>query len=202
MDIKDYIELIHSFSKTDFELQGGGNSICFRLQKERDFVFPKEFQEYMVHYAPAHSQYLDGVGNPIDLYSARRLSWVMNGYNYNPVDNQPIPGWDKTWFLFADEGADPIIVDLAESNRNSKVYRAMHGAGGWDFRPIADSIGQFLLCASALHHALSGIVDKDVLVDDGCGFNLHERSASWLFPFFRQYADKYYTDWLAVFDNS
>ncbi|WP_444930944.1 SMI1/KNR4 family protein [Microbulbifer sp. SSSA002] len=202
MNIKDYIELIGSFTKADFGFQGGGGSLYSKLQQEGNVIFPEEFQEYIVSYAPAHSQFFECVGNPLDLYSAGRLSWLMNGYNYNPVENKPISHWDKTWFLFADEGADPIIVDLAEGGRHSTVYRAMHGAGEWDFRPIADSIGQFLLCASALHHALTGIVDDDVIIDDESGFNLNDRSASWLFPFFRQYADKYYKDWLVSFDNS
>lgn len=201
MNLKESIELINEFSKEDFVLAKRQNATADQLEQKSELKFPSEFREYMDNYAPINNLCFSGVGNPITLYQSERLSWVMHGYNFNPVENKPIESWNESWFLFADEGADPIIVDLTESGEYSTVYRAIHGIGRWEFGPIADSIGQFLLCAAAVHHAFTGFDLEEAIVDDESGFNLHPECASWLFPFINRYAKKYYDDWLSVFDN-
>ena len=100
--------------------------------------------------------------------------------------------------LFADEGADPIIIDLSAGH--SAVFRAIHGFGTWEFDVVADSIGQFLLCCAALHHAMThwGI---EAIVDDENGFNLAEEPAQWLFPKMKDWAGVHDSTWCSVFDN-
>lgn len=202
MKLKESIDLITSFSKDDFELGKRMSSICENLESVKGISFPVEFEEYIDKYAPIRDQYFSGVGNSVSLYNSERLSWKMNGYNFNPVENKIIKDWNGSWFLFADQGADPIIVDLSEQSEYSTVYQAMHGIGRWDFSPVADSIGQFLLCIAALNHALTGFNVEDSIIDDEDGFNLHEKCANWLFPFINEYANEYYDEWLSVFDNS
>ncbi|MCB1584440.1 MAG: SMI1/KNR4 family protein [Xanthomonadales bacterium] len=202
MNLKESFELINSFSKIDFGLGKRSNSISNDLETQKGISFPIEFKEYIDNYAPINNQYFSGVGNSISLYNSERLSWVMDGYNFNPIERKSIAGWDDSWFLFADEGADPIIVDLSEQLEYSVVYQAMHGTGDWQFGAIADSIGQFLVCIAAFNHALTGFNVEDAIVDNENGFNLHEKCASWLFPFISKYANNYYEDWLSVFENS
>ena len=141
---------------------------------------------------------LQGVGSPVVIRAASELSWRMEGYNVNPETNEEIQSWNDDWFLIASDGAEPIIVKLNEFSEHSVVYSAMQSGAGWEFFPIADSIGQFLVCAAALERAMNFPGLDDSLDDD---FNLLGDAAKWLFPFLRQYAGNYYEEWASVFEN-
>ncbi|MFG1489041.1 SMI1/KNR4 family protein [Oceanospirillum sp. HFRX-1_2] len=195
-------ELISALTGTTATGTTAGASKLSQLETEGSTVFPAELRAYLTSVAPSKALYFTMVGNPIELWPLERMSWHLPGYNFNPVENQPIDDWDENWFLIADEGADPIMVDLSEQGHVSPVYRAMHGAGCWDFEPIADSIGQFLLCAAAMHHALDEMDIEEPVQDDDLGFNLCEDAAKWLFPFIRRHATEYQDEWLSVFDNA
>lgn len=108
--------------------------------------------------------------------------------------------------LIGDEGADPIIIDLSAAQNasgNCQVLQAMHGAGDWDFAPIADSLPQFLLLLSAQEHTWATYGnDDDMIIDDEKGFNLSPLPAAWLFPFMHKYAGEYYSEWTRGFDNA
>ncbi|WOD28988.1 SMI1/KNR4 family protein [Alloalcanivorax xenomutans] len=195
------MELIRRFSRAGFGLGESTRSHSEVLEKEKKRRLPEEFRCYIDQFAPEQTQHFTKVGNPLSLYGGASLSWVMDGYNFNRVINEPIEDWHPDWFLFADEGGDPVIVDLSERESNCTVYQAMHGAGAWDFVPIADSIGQFLVCSAAMHHALEEIPVDDPIIDDERGFNLCDQCADWLFPFMKTHAGRYYNDWVSVFDN-
>lgn len=202
MDISDSLELIKSFYKGSIEfgrIQDLSKSAA--IEKEKNVTLPPEFKQYIDNFIPLSDVYFTGVGNPLEIHCRARISWLMDGYNYNFVLNETIDDWDENWFIFADEGADPVIVKLNEQEQHSVVYKAMHGAGEWEFEPIADSIGQFLICAAAVDHALTGFDHEDAIIDDESGFNLVQQSAEWLFPFIKQQAGHYYEHWVSVFDN-
>lgn len=204
--LEQALGLIKSFASQELAnaLTGttGGASKLSQLEAEGSITFPAELRAYLTSVAPSKALYFTMVGNPIELWPLERISWHLPGYNFNPVENQPIEDWDANWFLIADEGADPIIVNLSEQGEFSPVYRAMHGAGRWDFEPIADSIGQFLLSASAMHHALDEMDIDEPFEDDDLGFNLCQEVADWLFPYIRQHAADYEDEWISVFDNA
>ena len=122
--------------------------------------------------------------------------------NFNPVTNQPIEGWSGDWLLIGDEGGDPLIIDLAHEGEAHPVLRAYHGAGTWDFGPIADSLAQFMLLLAARHHGLLMLDIDERIIDDEDGFNLGERAAQWLFPRVKTWAAEYYEDWVGAFDNA
>ncbi|TWO82586.1 SMI1/KNR4 family protein [Shewanella algae] len=203
MNLSESLNLIKTFYKerNDF---GGTNDISksTTLEKEKGIEFPPEFKNYIDSFIPSSNYHFRCVGNPMEVYSRDKLSWFMDGYNFNSVLNEPINNWKDTWFIFADEGADPVIIKLDEKQSNSVVYKAMHGAGEWSFDPIADSIGQFLLCSAAVDHALGGFGLEDAIVDDENGFKLADQPAEWLFPFIEKYAKNYYDEWVSVFENS
>jgi len=138
----------------------------------------------------------------IEFYTKEQLLWKMDGYNYNSVENNPIENWDENWFIFASEGGDPYIIKLNEKEEFSKVYKAYHTEGSWDFFPMADSIGEFLLSAFALSHACIGFDGEDSISDDENGFNLVEPNATWFFSFLKEYTPKYYDEWSEGFDNA
>ena len=195
-------KLIHSFWPDNGIFNGCENSDqLIKLQNEKNTVFPKEFHEFFAKVVSENDYYFSMVGNPISLLSSDKYSWTMPGYNFNPVTNEVITDWESNWFLFADEGSDPIIIDISEQTEYSTVYKAMHGAGKWDFTPIASSLGQFILCASALHHALTGFDIEDSIIDDDYGFNLAEIPADFLFPLIEKHAADFCDDWVSVFDN-
>jgi hypothetical protein len=177
-----------------------------RLEREFGRALPIELAEYVARYAPSERLSLETVGNPIDLYAARELARRVEGFNWNPLTRSRIDGWSETWFLLGDEGADPIIVDLADPNAGlgrCPVLEAPHGEGDWRFAEAAPSIPEFLVLATAQHHALTGFGARfDAIIDDENGFNLNDAAAAWYFPLIRRVAPVAWRDWLYVFDNA
>jgi len=203
LKLNDSIKEIQSFWKDEpiFSNVGLPNKLEL-LEDEKKIQFPSELREYISNIIPHEGTCFETVGNPICLLSARDISWKMDGYNFNPVTNTPIDDWNDSWFLIADEGGDPIIIDLSENETTCNVYTAMHGAGEWDFDVISDSIGQFLACAAAVHTALTAYDIEDPIIDDENGFNLADEPAKFLFPYIRKTAPSYYSDWVSIFENS
>lgn len=202
MHLADGVRTIAEFwTASPLPLKGGGVANLERLAKEFSQPLPDELQTYVREFAPSSLVALQMVGNPIELYGLagdKRLGFDQLGYNRHGVTGQSIDGWNPAWFLLADEGADPIIVDLAR--RDTQVLSAIHGSGAWRFSPVADTVGQFLLCAAALHHA---IVTWPVPFDDAdLGDDLVAEAADWLFPRMRQWAGAHYEHWCGAFTNS
>jgi hypothetical protein len=80
------------------------------------------------------------VGNPIDVYGFAQLGQRQDGCNFNSVTRQPLSDWPAHWFMIANEGGDPIIVDLQAAD--GSVVRFEHGAGSWEYgAAVAASIG-------------------------------------------------------------
>lgn len=199
MNLQESIKLIFSFSKREPTLAvvlDGSRST--ELEQQRSIKFPPELKDYLDTICPLQYLYIESVGHPIELLSRADVSWDMLGFNVNKATNEVIEGWNEDWFLIASDGGDPIIVDLSENNENSIVYSAMRGAGAWEFCPIADSIGQFLLCALAVEHALNFPSISEPLDDE---FNLADGASLWLFPFLKMHAQHYYDEWASVFEN-
>lgn len=161
---------------------------------------PDELRHYLDVVAPAADVDFETVGNPLTLYGLSRLGPQQPGYSFNPLSQTPIPGWNPAHFLLADEGADPVLLDLDQPALG--VLRLQHGTGQWAAgETLADSLGQFILCAAALHHALTAFEDE-AIIDDERGFNLAPRAAAWLFPRMRRWAGPYYDAWCSVFANA
>jgi hypothetical protein len=159
-----------------------------------------DFAQYLKAVCPKGSLALEAVGHPLELLSLEEIS---NNQGLGQPDmfselTGQLGEWDSNWLLIAHEGGDPIIVKLSELAETSPVYSAMQGMGFWDFAPIADSIGQFLVCAFAIQHGLNFPGLAEPLDDD---FNLAPAAANWLFPFLRQHAGAYYDEWASVFEN-
>ncbi|UZE95008.1 hypothetical protein [Alkalimarinus alittae] len=199
MNLEKAIELINSFSQArQINVVNDSLSVSEALENEKRVTFPPELKAYIDTVCPSEKLAFEGVGYPVDIISKDKISWEMPGFNVNAVTGKEITSWNDSWFLIANEGGEPIIVKLDEQNSSSKVYSALQGAGPWDFCPIADSIGQFLLCAAAVEHALNFPGVEEPLDDD---FNLAPEAAQWLFPFIKKYARDYYDEWLSVFEN-
>lgn len=185
----------------------GGHPFAFghgqaadRLTVEFGRPLPAELRQYLDVVAPAADVNFDTVGNPLTLYGLERLGAQQPGYSFNPLTQKSIPEWNAAFFLLADEGADPILLDLEQPELG--VQRLRHGAGSWAAGDtLADSLGQFILCAAALHHALTAF-EAEPIVDDARGFNLAPQAAAWLFARMRQWAGPYYDVWCSVFDNA
>ena len=171
-----------------------------RLEKEFETKLPTKLKSYIQNVAPKTDLHFDTVGNPMRLYSTNSLKKAQDGYNYNSVSNTKIDGWPNHYFIIADEGADPVVIDL--NNENTTVTKLTHGSGSWEYgETIADSIGQFLLCSAAQHHALNNF-EEEVIVDDKNGFCLAPNAANWYFKQMQKWAGAYYSVWCSIFDNS
>jgi hypothetical protein len=199
MELENAITLIGSYSSKAslLGLKQTSDKVN-RLVEEKPLTLPPELIHYIDNVCPIKSLIFEGVGNPVEILGREQLSWRMPGYNYDPETEANISNWNDDWFLIAVEGGEPIIVKLDDHSSHSVVYSAMQGEGGWEFFPVADSIGQFLLCAAALDHAMTFPGIGDPLDDD---FNLDDQVAVWLFPFIKKHAASYYDEWVSVFEN-
>jgi hypothetical protein len=206
MNLNDALVLIASFSKKSTEVFAASentlperNSLSSFINEDRRKNLPVELIQYIDVICPAEGLSLEGVGHPVELIKAADLAWQPKMFaELSPELSAGLPKWQDDWFLIAHEGGDPIIVKTSEQGENSPVYSAMQGMGEWDFAPIADSIGQFLVCICAIQHALNFPGLGQPLDED---FNLAPAAANWLFPFLRQHANAHYDEWASVFEN-
>lgn len=202
MNLNDALALIASFSKKSTEVfAAGDNSLVDGKPLSSSFIkgsrkgLPVELIAYIDALCPAEGLSLEGVGHPVELLKCSDLAWQPPMYSQLTGE---LAKWQDDWFLIAHEGGDPIIVKTSEQGENSPVYSAMQGMGVWEFAPIADSIGQFLVCICAIQHALNFPGLSQPLDDD---FNLAPAAANWLFPLLRQHAGTHYDEWASVFEN-
>ncbi|MFC0780852.1 SMI1/KNR4 family protein [Flavobacterium sp. HJSW_4] len=202
MNLETAILEIKKFWNTNEEFSFGkskNQNHVERLENEFGVAIPDSLKEYITNFASLNDFYFTTVGNPICIYGVDNLKFKQDGYNFNPVKNTKIEDWNESFFILADEGADPVIIDL--SHPENGIQKLMHGAGSWDYgETIADSIGQFLLCSAAIHHALTNF-EEESIIDDENGFNLAENAAKWYFKNMKNWAGNYYSEWCSIFDN-
>jgi len=201
------VELINSFSLSPLVLEIKANVTKRQaLEQQKQLNLPPELKAYIEHVCPLNTTTISGVGHPIELLSIEQLSWQMEGYNFDSVHQKEIKGWQDNWFLIASEGGEPIIIKLDESPDNSSnnnvnlspIYSAMQTSTGWDFAQVADSIGQYLISAKAIEHAMNFPSVEEPLDEN---FNLAPPAANWLFPFLKIHALNHYDEWASVFEN-
>ncbi|HCM04662.1 MAG TPA: hypothetical protein DIC30_01500 [Oceanospirillales bacterium] len=196
MNLNDALAIIagfsNSFSKKKTQQFVGTSSA---LTEGTNKVLPTELVEYIDHICPESGLIVKSVGHPVELLKSSDLA--LKPSMFTGLTGE-LGKWQDDWFLIAHEGGDPIIVKTSEWGENSPVYSAMQGMGFWDFAPIADSIGQFLICICAVQYALNFPGVSEPLDDD---FNLAPAAANWLFPLLRQYAGAHYDEWASVFEN-
>jgi hypothetical protein len=144
--LTECMALIRAFHPGPLPFRGNTSTgLCEALERQKLLRFPPEFRHYLHQYIPATHLSIRAIGDPIELFSAARIGWRMPGYNFSPMRQTEILSWKSHWFLFALCGRDPIIVNCLDRGENSPVYRAFHTPEHWSFRPVADSLGQYLL---------------------------------------------------------
>jgi hypothetical protein len=202
MNLNDALAIIASFSRkstevftaSDNTLIDGKPPSVFLVEDNRKFL-PSELRHYVDVMCPVEGLSLKSVGHSVALLKLEDLAWQPKMFSELTGE---LAKWQDDWFLIAHEGGDPIIVKTTEQGENSRVYSAMQCMGVWEFAPIADSIGQFLVCACAVQHALIFPGLAEPLDED---FNLAPAAANWLFPLLRQHAGAHYDEWASVFEN-
>jgi len=200
MTIETAFAEMQQFWPTGLPFAFGYGRAAVRLSAAFGRPFPPDLVTYLDKIAPAEDVEFVTVGNPLQLYGLARLGPQQPGYSFNPVTQTPLPDWNPAFFLLADEGADPVVFDLGQPTAG--IRKLLHGAGSWDEgAAVADTLGQFLLCSAALHHALQAFED-DPFIDDAQGFQLAPRAAAWLFPRLQAWAGPHYGAWCAAFDNA
>ena len=197
------VDLISSFSLSPLVLTTKFHMAkCHTLEQQKALNLPQELKRYIEQVCPATTTSISGVGHPIELLSIEQLSWQMEGYNFDSINQEVIKGWQDNWFLIASEGGEPVIVNLDDNLTNnvklSPVYSAMLTDDGWSFSQVADSIGQYLVSAKAIEHAMN-FPNVEYPLD--AEFNLALPAALWLFPFLKKHAANHYDEWASVFEN-
>src|SRR5262245_12488761 len=159
---------------------GGGSSHVERLEQQYGMSFPGELRVYIRDFAPKRRITFEGMGNPVYVYGLwgdLRLRFKQSGYNWSDLSGELIDAWDRSWVLFADQGADPIIVDLLRGDTG--VLCANHGQGEWRFFEIADTIGQFLLRTAACTHIERKIEELREPCESGLATQQSIREVRW-----------------------
>jgi hypothetical protein len=202
MTTESAIKEIAGFWNDDQELSFGkvDNTLhTERIEAEFGITLQDMLSDYIKNFAPSEDFYFETVGNPIRVYGIDNLKFKQDGYTFNPVQKKDIEDWNRNLFILADEGADPVVIDL--KNTSDGIIKLSHGQGNWERgETVANTIGQFLLCSAALHHALTGF-EEEAIVDDEKGFNLAPAAAKWYFTNMKKWAGGYYEEWCSVFDN-
>jgi len=203
MTLNEALSEIKTFWPADqpFPFGGADHSVHIaRLEQEFGQELPADLVAYVSRVAPSADVYFDTPGNALCIYGIDRLRFRQDGYNYNPVTNTELEDWSDDLFMIADEGADPIFVRLDAPEEG--VERFFHGLGEWESgEGLGETIGVFLLCAAAQHHALNHF-ESDPIIDDDEGFSLAPKAAAWYFPRMEKWAGDFYSEWCSVFDNS
>ncbi len=204
MNFEEAIALIRSFwREPHFPFESNHPEEVPRLEKEFGLEFPVELRTYLSRYAPDNDFRFETPGEPIYLYQPRGISAQLEGYNWNPITSEKIDGWLPTWFLIGDEGADPIMVDLARQGGTCPVFQAIHGTGAWNFSLVSHSIPLYMVLVSAQHRALTGFGKRgSVIVDEEGGLTLMEPAASWYFSFLKKLIPDLYEHWTQSFSNA
>jgi hypothetical protein len=199
MDPLQAVSLINAFNSNPKKLsESTDKTIAPQLVQEKQLTFPKELSCYLEQVCPDQEIAFTAVGHPLLLLSRKQLSWKMAGFQIDAVTKLPLNDWHASWFVIATDGSEPVFINIDDEGDLSPVYSAMKTEAGWDMALIADSIGQFLLCAAAIDHALN-FPDIDEPLDEE--FNLNTKAAKWFFPLIKQYANNHYDEWAAVFEN-
>src|SRR5436190_18640278 len=114
-----------------------------------------------------------GYGNDFFLPALRDLWNYQAGYRSDAVTGQDIADWDKDLLVVADQGADPIVV----SQRDGAVLRALHGQGSWDFKPLTDSVTDFVVAIAVLGAVIEQARYMNLTLDDDFVNPAHVREA-------------------------
>ena len=178
----------------------GHGGAAGRLAAEFGRPLPPDLAAYLDTYAPAEGVEFDTVGNPLYLYGLDQLGVQQPGYNWDPTTNTPLDGWPASFFLLGDEGADPVLLDLDQPELG--IQKLWHGEGDWEIGDsVADTLGQFLLCSAALHHALTAFGPAPLHTNTR-GVKLAPAAAAWLLPRMKTWAGPHYRTWCMVFDKA
>ena len=113
--------------------------------KER-WNLPSVYLDYLAEY-PKKGKFIDDERfvNGLNLYGASELIKRQEGYSYNPIEKKPIDDWPKNYVVIADDGADPYVLDLSQSDgKEAPILFAYHGEGEWDFQEYASSVTEFI----------------------------------------------------------
>lgn len=191
---------IQQFWPTGLPFAFGRGAAAGRLATEFGRTLPADLIAYLDTVAPTEEVEFTTVGNPLCLYGLERLGIRQPGYNWDPTTNTPIDDWPASFFLLGDEGAAPVLLDLDQPELG--IQKLWHGEGDWEIGDtVADTLGQFLLCSAALHHALT-VFGQGAIRRDARKLRLAPQAAGWLFPRLKVWAGPHYGAWCGVFDNA
>lgn len=75
-------------------------------------------------------------GNSVCLPPLHKLWDAHSGYRWNGHTGDRLPDWKDEWFLVAEQGGDPFILD----GNTGQVLFDRHGSGGWSPECFAEDI--------------------------------------------------------------
>lgn len=107
---------------------------------------PEKYLDFLTRFSPLNvfiesGKFADG----LQLFGAGELLKGQEGYSFNPVTNELLPDWPSEYLVIGNDGGDPYILNLLESDGNdAPIYTAQHGMGRWDFNKAFPSFEVFL----------------------------------------------------------
>lgn len=109
------------------------------------WTLPEEYVYFLQHYVPQSVSWSTDDYINLDIYGAKDLPDGQLGYNYNPVTDEVIEDWPRSFLVIANDEGDPYCIDL--SRGDTVIYTAEHGRGVWDFAVAYDNLAELLRSA-------------------------------------------------------
>ncbi len=198
MTITEAIDLIKTFREFDQNLFGDA-ALLDKIQDEYGAI-PQNIVEYINQIIPnSNNIYLDLTGDPFCLFSAKDLLQKRDEFAYDfELESS---SWINKWLIIGLQLNDPFCFSLAKNQ--TQIFRFyFNGVSGLSSPvPVANSIGQFLLCAYAIDHAINKFEKSIIIDEDSFDIQLAPEPSKWLFPRMREWAAEYYEEWCEVFEN-
>jgi hypothetical protein len=117
------------------------------LEKIRkSWKLPPVYMDFLTRFSPMGvviegKQFVNG----LTLFGAAELIPGQDGYSESSALKKSLDGWPEHLLVIGVDGGDPYVLDLSDSRgEDAPVLTAMHGAGKWSFRPVADSFLHFI----------------------------------------------------------
>lgn len=196
MKISEAITTIETFLALSRDLFSGSDQLP-ALEKELG-EFPEHLREYIEQIAPneLHARF-DLAGAPFILVRVPEL--IDKLYDFAFEHDLGGSSWVDEWLVVGFQMHDAYCVH--RDDEDPKVYKFLFEE---EFRndpvPVADSIGQLMVCAEAIDFTMNHF--EDPIVGDGpFSMSLAPEPAKWLFPRMREWAGRYYEEWCGEFDN-
>ncbi|WP_447725608.1 hypothetical protein [Sphingomonas koreensis] len=97
--------------------------------------------------------HIDCGGNPVNISALDRLSELQAQYRWHGRTGERLTGWKDEWFVVAQAGGDPFILDVV----TGQLFSARHGFREWSPVLFAEDLMTGIGSIATVGNALSAL---------------------------------------------